>query len=169
MKTHLESRHCDLELHRPILGEDTATFYLWNLSGQLVGYQQYRPTGDKKTHSNPSLGKYFTHTLKNTVAVWGVETLYRPGPIFITEGIFDACRLTRRGCAAIAVLANNPGTSFANWLFMLSRSTIAVCDNDAAGKRLARYADFAIFTSEKDLGEESEEFVINLIKQYEST
>lgn len=168
MKQHLESRHCDLALHRPIIDNDEriATFYLWNLSGQLVGYQQYRPEGDKKPQNNPKAGKYFTYNKGSTLAVFGVETLYRPGALFITEGIFDACRLTRLGCAAIAVLANNPGTSFANWLFMLRRRVVAVCDNDAAGRKLAKYGDIAIFTEDKDLGDSSEDYVKNLIKEY---
>jgi hypothetical protein len=50
IKTHLKQRHLDLELHRPILDEELniATFLLYNLSGQLVGYQQYQPEGCKK-------------------------------------------------------------------------------------------------------------------------
>jgi len=56
IKTHLKHRHLDLELHRPILDEELniATFLLYNLSGQLVGYQQYNPLGDKKS-SIPNL------------------------------------------------------------------------------------------------------------------
>ena len=46
MLTRLLKRRCNVSLHRPVLDseEQVATFYLWNLSGQLVGYQQYRPT-----------------------------------------------------------------------------------------------------------------------------
>ena len=45
MTDHLESRHLDVELHRPMVDdqERVATFYLWNLSGQLVGYQRPLP------------------------------------------------------------------------------------------------------------------------------
>lgn len=44
--THLLMRRCNVSLHQPVLDskEQVATFYLWNLSGQLVGYQQYRPS-----------------------------------------------------------------------------------------------------------------------------
>ncbi len=168
MKQHLESRHCDLQLHRPIIDEAEciATFYLYNLSGQIVGYQQYRPGGEKKPQNNPKQGKYFTYRKLPTLAVFGVETLYRPGPIFITEGIFDACRITRLGFSAIAVLTNNPGTDLANWLFMLGRDTVAVCDNDTAGRKLAKYGKYVEFTEEKDLGDSSQEFVNNLIRKY---
>lgn len=169
MKWHLESRHCDLDLHRPILDneERIATFYLWNLSGELAGYQQYRPEGEKKPQNNPKQGKYYTYRKRPTLAVFGVETLHRPGPIFITEGIFDACRLTSRGAAAVAVLANNPGTDLANWLFMLRREVVAVCDNDAAGRKLAKYGHRAEFTQDKDLGDSSEEYVTYLLNKYD--
>lgn len=169
MKAHMLTRYCDLELHRPVLDEveRIATFYLWNLSGELVGYQQYRPEGEKKPQNHPTQGKYFTYRKRPTLAVFGVETLYRPGPLFITEGIFDACRLTNRGCAAIAVLANNPGTDLANWLYMLGRKVVAVCDNDAAGRKLAKYGHVAEFTEDKDLGDSSEEYVTQLINKYE--
>jgi hypothetical protein len=54
IKTHLKQRHLDLELHRPILDEELniATFLLYNLSGQLVGYQQYNSLGDKKVFNS---------------------------------------------------------------------------------------------------------------------
>lgn len=118
---HLRSRHLDLELHRPMLDEveGVATFYLWNLSGQLVGYQQYRPLGEKKPQNNPKEGKYFTYRKQPTLAVWGVESLKYPGSVFVCEGVFDACRLTERGCAAVAVLSNNPTSDLANWLSVL--------------------------------------------------
>ena len=72
LKEHLKSRHLDLELHRPVLdeAEGVVTFYLWNLSGQLVGYQQYRPSGEKKPQNNPKQGKY-SHTELNPPTQFG--------------------------------------------------------------------------------------------------
>ena len=87
---HLKARHLDLDLHRPVLDDenDVATFYLWNLSGQLVGYQQYRPSGSKTNHNDPREGKYFTFRKLPTVAVFGVETLHlTPNLVFVTEGV----------------------------------------------------------------------------------
>ena len=86
LEQHLLDRHLDLDLHRPIIDEaaGVATFYLWNLSGQLVGYQAYRPAGEKKAQNNPKLGKYFTYKKQPTQAVWGVESLdLSPGVVFI--------------------------------------------------------------------------------------
>lgn len=166
---HLKRRHLDLALHRPVLdeAERVATFYLWNLSGQMVGYQQYRPEGEKKPQNNPKEGKYFTHRTQPTVAVWGVESLHlTPNVVFLTEGVFDAARLTERGYSALAALSNNPSQDLRNWLTFLNRKVVAVCDNDVAGKRLAKFGDVAVFTEDHDLGDSSDEYVTRLLETY---
>lgn len=166
---HLRSRHLDLQLHRPIVDEveDVATFYLWNLSNQLVGYQQYRRSGEKKPQNNPKQGKYYTYRKLPTLAVWGVESLHlSPHVLFVTEGIFDAARLTERGYSAVAVLSNNTGWDLRNWFGMLNRRVVAVCDNDAAGRALAKFGDVAVFTDDKDLGDSSDEYVTGLLRKF---
>jgi hypothetical protein len=166
---HLKKRHLDLELHRPVvdLENDVATFYLWNLSGNFCGYQQYRRFGEKKPNNNPKQGKYFTYRKQPTLAVWGVESLHlSPNVVFLTEGVFDACRLTEKGYSALAVLSNNTGTDLKNFLFMLNRKVVAVCDNDDAGKRLAKFGDVAVFCEDHDLGDSTDEFVNNLVLQF---
>ena len=166
---HLKSRHLDVDLHRPMVDEveRVATFYLYNLSGQLVGYQHYRPEGDKKPNNNPKLGKYFTYRKTPTLAVWGVESLdLSPHVVFVCEGLFDAARLTQRGFSALAVLSNNPSPDLRNWLTCLNRKVVAVCDNDAAGRKLAKFGDVVLFTDEKDLGDSSDEYVTNLLKEF---
>lgn len=165
---HLKSRHLDLELHRPVLDEENcvATFYLYNLSGKLVGFQQYRPLADKKPFNNPRESKYFTFN-KAGVAVFGVESLHlTPHVVFVTEGVFDAARLTSRGVSAVAVLSNNPSQDVRNFLHSLGRLVVAVCDNDPAGRKLARVGNVAVFTEDKDLGDSSEEFVDSLVKRF---
>ena len=166
---HLKSRHLNLELHRPILDEveQVATFYLWNLSGQLVGYQQYRPNGEKKAANSPRKGKYFTYKKQPTLAVWGMESLHlTPNLVFLTEGVFDAARLTEQGFSALAVLSNNPSPDLANWLGCLNRRVVAVCDNDAAGRKLAKFGDEAVFMNEKDLGDSSDAEVSELLGRF---
>lgn len=170
LRDHLLSRHVDLDLHRPVIDEhsNVATFYLWNLSGQLVGYQQYRPDCDKKMQNNPRDGRYFTYRRNDTIAVWGVESLKLSSDmIFLTEGIFDAARLTEKGVSALAVLSNNPNKDLKNWLRTLNRRVIAVCDNDVAGRKLAKFGDKVEYSLDKDLGDSSDEFVNILISKYE--
>lgn len=107
-----------------------ASFLLWNLSGQLVGYQQYNPLGDKKQCNDRDLGKYYTYQ-KESLAVWGLETLsYRPDVLFLTEGVFDVVKFHQLGLPGVAVLQNNP-KRLKSWTYALPRRVIAACDNDA--------------------------------------
>ncbi len=166
---HLKDRHVDLNLHRPVVDEEArvATFYLYNLSTQLVGYQQYRPEGEKKPQNNPKEGKYFTYRKQPTLAVFGVESLHlSPNVVFLTEGVFDACRLTERGYSALAALSNNPTQDLRNFLTCLNRRVVAVCDNDVAGRRLAKFGDVAVFTEDHDLGDSTDEYVTSLLERF---
>ena len=169
MTDHLKSRHMNLDLHKPVLDdvERLATFYLWNLSGQLVGYQQYRPEGTKKPQNNPKEGKYYTYRRKEDLTVWGLESLHLSDTVFVTEGVFDACRLTSRGYAALAVLSNDPSSDVRNFLYMLRRKVVVVADNDKAGRKLAKFGDQVVYTQDKDLGDSDEEFVTYLLEKYE--
>lgn len=167
---HLKSRYININLHRPIIDFDNrvASFFLYSFTGSLVGYQQYRPESDKKTDNNPKLSRYYTYRKQPVNSVWGLESFYiNDGPIFITEGIFDAARLTHRNQTAFATLCNNPQKDFKNWLECLARPIIAVCDNDSAGKKLAKFGNYyEINPNENDLGDSSEDYVTYLIKKY---
>ena len=171
---HLKGRNLDLNLHYPILDfeTNTVTFYLYNLSSQLVGYQQYNFQGDKKIFNDKLSGKYYTYRNKNyqTIAVWGVESLYlNSRVIYLTEGIFDACRMTNLGQSAIATLTNDPPSDYRNWLRMLNRPVVAVCDNDAAGRKLAKFGDYVEVVPEgKDLGDAPDDYVQYLLNKYAS-
>lgn len=169
VRQHLISRHIDFALHRPIIddNERVATFFLWNLSGGIVGYQQYRPDAGKEKRNNPKEGRYFTFHPKKTIAVWGLESLHlTPNILFVTEGIFDAARITERGVSAIAVLSNDPTNYVKTWINCLSRKVIAVCDDDAAGRKLAKLGDESIVLSGHDLGDATDEEVTELIAKF---
>jgi hypothetical protein len=174
LQEHLKSRHLNLELHKPVMCEQlgVATFYLYNLSGQLVGYQQYNPNGDSKVFNSKLHGKYYTYRNKSlqTVAVFGVESLYQSnGVVYLTEGVFDAARLTNVGQSALAMLTNNPPKDYRNFLRLLNRPLVSVCDNDVAGKQLAKLGDYVeVVPKAKDLGEASEDYVNYLVTKYAS-
>jgi hypothetical protein len=164
---HLKDRHLDLALHTAWVDEEeqVVTFPLWNLSGQMVGYQQYRPGASKMAQNNPKEGRYFTLRKQPTVAVWGLESFHiRSDVLFVTEGVFDAARLTERGLPAVAVLSNNPSMDVFNWLHSLGRKVVVVHDNDKAGLKLAKFGHAAVTTGEKDLGDSSDEEVELLLK-----
>lgn len=175
---HFKDRKLDPKRYNVSWDVDVATFLLFNLSGQIVGYQQYRPFAPKTMNNDPHLGRYYTYVSKihglpgnrkaNELACWGLETFnYRQDILFITEGIFDSCVLHNFGFPSIALLTNDP-KQFSGWLTTIrDRVKIAICDNDDAGRKLAKMGDYAIFTEKKDLGEMAYDEVATLIKKVE--
>lgn len=162
IEAHLRSRSVDPERTRVILDKENnlAVFLLFNLSGQLVGYQQYNPKGSKsgKEANDRDLAKYWTYVTKNpakTIGVWGLETVFDHHRfVFMTEGIFDAVKLHNLDLPAIAALGNHPKMLRA-WFKAMNKLVIAVADNDSAGNKIKSLADIALTTPDpyKDLGE----------------
>lgn len=173
MYAHLQSRHLDLRLHRVWVDKSkrVATFPLYNLRGQLLGYQQYRPDGSKDVNNDPREGKYFTRKPNNPEPTyWGVESWNLSNTLFLVEGLFDAARLTSLGYSALAVFTNNPGPNFLGFIRLVQqlRPVVAVCDADAAGIKLAKYAHkHCTLTTGKDVSEAEEQEVLALVKQYD--
>ena len=168
---HLHSRYFDTRLHTHWVDEKegVATFPLWNLSGQMVGYQQYRPSAGKQKDNHPKMSRYFTWRKNKVVGVWGLESWNLSKTLFITEGVFDACRLTARGYSAIAMLANDLDDSTTKWMSIVraSRRVVSVCDNDSAGRKLAKHSTTAHFMEgEKDLGDASDDYISILLNEY---
>lgn len=168
---NLKSRHFDLSVHTAWVDEDegVATFPLWNLSGQMVGFQQYRPAADKKQDNHPRDSRYFTWRKAKVVGVWGLESWNFTNTLFITEGVFDAARLTSRGVSAVATLSNDVDPALTRWLWTVRRCrpVVAVCDNDSAGRKLAKYGTtYHVMEDGKDMGEASDEYVSNFLKEY---
>ena len=155
MLDHLESRRCDTSLYSGLaVTEETATFPLWDLSGRMVGFQQYRPNAPKQSKI-PSEAKYWTiFNQKNCQTAFGVDLLHsKATPLYLVEGIFDACPLHTLGENCLALLANNP-KHLKSWLSSLGYYTIALCDGDVAGRKLASVANEAIFLPEgRDVGD----------------
>lgn len=160
MKLHLAQRFFVSEHYSGVVITDIdMTVLLWNLSGEICGYQVYNPNNPKKA-SVPREAKYFTHVTEGKDAVWGLETVsWNRELLFVTEGIFDAARLHSFGIPAIAVLGNNP-SHLSSWLSTLSCKTIAAVQGDKAGLMLALSTNEAVFLHEgKDVGDlAAEEF-----------
>lgn len=170
--TNLKDRHFNSSLHTVWIDEQegVATFPLWNLSGQMVGFQQYRPAATKKKDNHPRESRYFTWRKNRVVGVWGLESWNLSNTLFVTEGVFDAARLTNLGYSAVATLSNDVDASLARWLWLARkiRRVVAVCDNDAAGRKLAKCGTIAhVIEEDKDLGEATNAYVQNLVKRYD--
>ena len=146
LKKHLQGRNFNVNLY-PLLwideGNERITFPLWNLSGKLVGFQQYTPSAGKKAGDNKRDQRYFIYVTKVNkkveLAVWGLEKLNpKIKRIYLVEGIFKACRFHNYGLNSLAVLGNNP-KQLKTWLFSLGYELISLCDGDRAGQALTEF------------------------------
>jgi hypothetical protein len=177
LHAHLKERHLNVELYpNMVLSEETnsATFMLWNLSGELVGYQQYTPERPKMDSSlDPRELRYFTylkseHQLKALTA-FGVELLDQSQKyVFVLEGVFDTCRLHNLGLNALGMLACDPKFT-KSWLWSLGYTVVPVCEGDKAGQKLAKLAntDEVVYLPEgKDLGDLTDEEVLEYFSKY---
>ena len=179
---HLKERGVDPSKTHVIVDVENkiATFLLYNLSGQLVGYQRYNPNGDKKDRSNSLGAKYYSYISKESpatskLAVWGLDNVTTKDRIlYVTEGIFDAIKIQNAGLPVIAVLGNNPKPLKA-WFKALGKHTIAILDDDAAGEKLKNITDDSVVVPGpyKDIGEMpqdvADKFIQSVHKKYESS
>lgn len=165
---HLKDRHFNINRYSGVrVLDDVIILPLWNLSGQFVGYQQYRPGADKQARNDPREGRYYTsiHGNKNEkpIGVWGLESyFYRNDVLFITEGAFDACRLHNFNIPAVALL-NSSYEHYKNWLNTLNRRIIKVEDDHAS--ELGPYTGLIIPPEYGDIGEMSDETILMNINQ----
>ncbi len=152
---HLLSRNYDptrYKNHVLDFQESVLTVYLSNLSGQFVGFQQYRPLVETKKENKPSDNRYFTLCQRGVNACWGIETLDpTKKDLFLVEGIFKASALHMLGYNALALLTSHP-KPMKSWLHTMNYNLIGIGDNDAAGKGMLKIAGKG-FQSEKDLDE----------------
>ena len=178
--SHLKERGIDPKLTRVLIDEKTSDsyFFLYNLTGQMVGYQKYNPlmakTGQGRLE-DPRLARYFIWAgdegYGKKIAVWGLETLnWTDEFLFITEGIFDCVKIHQAGEPAIAVMCNDPSDSLKSWIKTLPQKRIVIYDNDIPGKKLKKIGDynFTVPDPYKDLGEMSQEEATRFIKEIKS-
>lgn len=172
---HLASRGCDPALYACHLDHVTqqVTFMLFSpATGKIVGYQKYNHRGPKTCDGKGFHAqdlRYFTHVSDGELAVFGTETLNRPGPVYLVEGVFDAIKLHSVGLACLAALGNGAiskrgkGSPLENQLRAMNRKVIGVLDNDVAGKTLANLCDEVFVCTAKDPGDMSQDEVRELL------
>lgn len=165
IRQHLKDRGIDFNKTRVIVDDenDAAYFFLYTLSGKLVGYQRYNPSGSKaisgnkrQTKVDPSLLKYKTFRGIGEISVYGIETYdIKSKYLFVVEGIFDCIKIHNAGYPAIATLSNDPTDSTKSWLKTLPQEIITVVDKDPAGEKLAKVGHRSVTVPDpyKDLGE----------------
>lgn len=70
LRQHLKKRGMPAGVAIEYEEENVATFFLYNLSGKIIGYQRYRPDGLKKNINDPRISKYYTQLAKGAAGVW---------------------------------------------------------------------------------------------------
>ena len=182
-ESHLKGRGVDTNKTRVIIDEETGDtfFFLYNLTGQMVGYQKYNPAYPKKGQKDlgdAKITKYYNWVGDEQdgkkIAVWGLESYdIKSKYLFITEGIFDIARVHEAGYPGVAVLCNDPNPQLAFWLKTLPQTKIVIYDNDIPGRKLRKFGDYAFSVEDvKDLNDLSPEdakiFLDNIIKTIEN-
>lgn len=169
LEEHLKKRHMQVGRYNGISVDQESgvvVFPLWNLSGKMVGYQQYRPFADKKKKNHPKEGRYYTYLSGDKrckeMGMWGLESLdYNPDVVVICEGIFDACRLHNAGIPCLALL-NSSYKYYKNFLTCLGRKVYKV--EDGYGSSLGPYQGIILPEGVDDLGDCSEDQVDDISK-----
>jgi hypothetical protein len=185
IESHLKGRGIDTTKTKVIIDEESndVFFFLYNLSGSMVGYQKYNPSylkkgQNSKTLDDPKKTKYYNwvgdESYGKKLAVYGLESYnFNDKYLFITEGIFDIARVHESGYPGIAVLCNDPTPQLGHWLRTLPQTKIVIYDNDKAGEVLRKFGDYS-FSVEggKDLNDlspsDAKSFLENIIKGLES-
>lgn len=125
--------------------EEIVTFPLWNLSGQLVGYQQYNWDKPKARQNKPREQKYFTYTPKQTIGVYGIDMLpSNPREtVYLVEGVWEALVGWSFGLPCIAVLGvtSKPNKDLHNFISSLPYNVVSLCQPDKAGVGLSKLAN----------------------------
>ena len=179
LQQHLKDRGLNIERYNLFLSEKfCVVFPLWNLSGQMVGFQTYNPFKPKHDNNlNPVELRYHTYvrrdqeTNSTNIAVFGVDLLdFKQKFVFVVEGVFDACKLHNLGLNALAVLTSD-AERYKSWLWSLGFVVVPVCEDDynCAGLKLSLLANTneVIYLSNGcDLGDLEQTVVYELFKKY---
>lgn len=170
LHSHLVTRGMNPALYRGVAYDhenEAVTFPLWNLSGQMVGYQIYRPTINDKKINDENLGRYYTYLPRGVDGAFGIETIrpFDASPIYCVEGVFKAAVLHRLGYQAIALLTSTP-KRWKPWFRIMrkTRRLIGIGDPDPAGQKLVNIVGAGSVTPECDLDEMSDEDIIEFVE-----
>lgn len=163
MHAHLLNRGMNPNLY-PFAGieRDVARFPMYDFSGRMTGFNQYRPNGEKKAPNDPQLGKYFSYVSDKQVSVFGLESFLFSKQIYLVGGMFKAATLHRLGYTALRVSGVSPKALLPQ-LQLLRRPWYAIGDNDLEGVTfVSRYGGFQ---SPCDVDEMPDEAVHQMLEQ----
>jgi DNA primase len=166
---HLKERGVNPRLYNMVLNYNTSrvTFYLYNFSGQVVGYQQYSPAIKEKKVNHPKKARYYTYLPRMVDGVFGLEQLdYSQAVCFVTEGFIEAANIHRLGFNAISPLGSSPKRMKTFFRILRRRfKLVALADGDPAGKKLVNLIGQGR-QLDTDFDELSDEDKLKIIKCY---
>lgn len=171
IREHLLVRRCPLELEGIMISEEenVCTFWLYNLFGQIVGYQRYNPLGIKNYNPKDEVSKYnqkywtylSDYYFKDKACLWGWQFYdSEVKNVYLVEGIFDALALIDLGYVNVFATLGNEPKVLKNQIRLLGdvHTIIVFNDGDSAGKKLRKYGDYSFeVTGGKDCGDLSKD------------
>lgn len=170
---HLLDRGIDSNITHFIHDVETNNtyFFLYNLSGEFIGYQRYNPNYSKKNGNNYK-NMYFTKVKKsltghNVMKLFGLEKYdISKSYLFVAEGIFDIIKIHNMGEPGVANLGCSVSSQDKNWYSTIPQIKIVIQDKDEAGSELGKIADYSYTVPEpyNDLGEMPQEEVNKFIE-----
>jgi hypothetical protein len=135
-----------------------------------IGYQRYRWNQPKVRGNSSREQRYYTYVQEEHkgMAVYGWDNCFGHGPLFITEGIFDALKVTNCWWDCIALTTNQPTKQAKQWLndITYGRKVIALLDRGEPYIRWMRIASECWYPPEPygDIGDmpldEVSEFIL---------
>lgn len=158
---HLYERGMNPYFYNVSVFDDMAVFPLYDFSGKMVGYQNYRPFAERN-HKNVHEARYFTYLPKATNGYFGTESLMSPGTVYLVEGVFKAGVLHRLGFPAVALMGSETKRHLTQ-LKLLGRPYVGIGDNDKAGMAFAKALNG--FVSPTDLDEMTDEAILELLNE----
>jgi len=140
---------------------EVITFPLYH-GGKMVGYQRYNWQADKKHE------RYYTWITEayRTTTPYGVDNCFGHGPLFVTEGIWDALRVFACWVDCVALLTCSPHRQLKQWLRMYADRRPIVLLADADGK-MGNWGDYRFLPPDgaKDANELSHERCFEWVTQ----
>jgi hypothetical protein len=166
---HLKERHIDLDKVPMMLGDEHIYFWIYNLVGQIIGYQKYTPFAPKSRNNE---GRYITIVPSKQYAFIGMHSFYDSEVLFTVEGVFDATRLWNLGLSCLAILgtADKAQINFLRLQKKAGRKVIHITDPGLPAtmlKNLRKFTSSIIIPSgDEDLGDMSDDVVKSVLNEY---
>jgi len=154
---------------------ETITFPLLTIDrAKLIGYQRYQWDAEKIRGNVPGRKQRYYTWMPDAykgMAIYGWDNCFGHGPLFVTEGIFDALKVTNCWHDCVALLTNSPSKQFKQWFRDVTRyrRVIALMDSGESHDRWQQIANKTFYPPNNydDIGdvplEEVQEFLINVV------